>query len=158
MVEVSQTQEIAKQSQVKTLRQFIQENQHLLAALGVFAALTALANQLPIKILGQFLSFFCRAAAILIGLELYAQTPAQTARKLDFFKTALSVILLIITAYWLINYRSIWRIALFGFIALLLAVWVGKKRRWLYKELGWDPENWQPWKRKIESIVSFRQG
>ncbi len=78
--------------EVKTLRQFVNENQHLLEALGVFAALTALANQLPVKILGQLLSFSCLAATILLGIELYAQAPARhspAAHKLEFFKTAL---------------------------------------------------------------------
>jgi hypothetical protein len=136
-----------------TLGEFIKNNHHLLAALGVFAALTALANQLTIKALGQFLSFFCLAATILLGIELYAQVPPGTARKLDFFKTAVYFILLLITAYWLIEYRAFWKIGLSGFIALLLAVFVGKRRRELYRKLGWHPEAWRPWKRALEGIV-----
>jgi hypothetical protein len=112
-----------KQNKKKTvtLKTFIDNNDKLLSALGIFTALTVFSSNLSPKYIGYVLSFLFLSTTILLWLELWARFPSKFATtRLIWFENILSYSIMAVIAYWLIAFYEIWRLFLFLPIALIL--------------------------------------
>lgn len=96
-----------------TLKQFIENNQSLLSALAVFAAITTLSGNLNIQWLNILFSFIIIAGMIIIWLEVNTQFPEKVSSKLFLFHYILLWGLGALVFYWLLEFRTIWHIFLF---------------------------------------------
>lgn len=103
-----------------TLNTFINKNDKLLSALGIFTALTVFSSNLSLKWIGYILSFLFLSTTILIWLELWAKFPKSATTRLMWFENILSYSIMAVIAYWLLAFYEIWRLFLFIPIALIL--------------------------------------
>jgi len=102
-----------------TLSDFIEVNQKLLSVLGVFTALTVFTSNLPLKPVGQGLSFIFLALTLLIWTELVQKFPSGTSTwRLILFENLILFCVFGVFAYWMLAYREIWRV----FIAIPLLI------------------------------------
>jgi hypothetical protein len=107
-----------------TLRAFIEANQKQLSALGVLSAISALSRALPIRPLGDVISFCFLAATFALWFELQEQFPKRGAStKLIIFETGVSVGVSMYLFHWLLQDRFVWSMMLvlllfFGFSVL----------------------------------------
>jgi hypothetical protein len=101
---------------------FVEENHKLLSALAIFTALTVFARALPIRILGDLLSFLFLAATVILWFELQEHYPPQTSSaKLQLFESVVSAAVLVLIGCWLILYWAFWRPLLVVVIFLILS-------------------------------------
>jgi hypothetical protein len=91
-----------------TIAQFIEQNDKLLQALGIFIALTVFSSSLPVQLLGYFLSFFFIFATILVWFELWDKFPKTATRSLVFFENTLTLASFGLVVYFLLDFRAIW--------------------------------------------------
>jgi hypothetical protein len=104
-----------------TLTDFIESNHKLLTILGVFTALTVFSVNLTIKPLGYILAFIYFTMTILVWLEIWSKFPAGTGSwRLFWFENIISFLMLFIIAYWLIEYRSIWKYFLMPLLFIII--------------------------------------
>jgi hypothetical protein len=104
-----------------TLAAFIKDNHDLMEVLGVLVALTVFASNLPLKPIGYGLSFMFLTMAVLIWLELWGRFPSGSGTALLFwFENVLSLTILGIVVYWLLDYRNLWHQFLFLLIFLII--------------------------------------
>lgn len=93
-----------------TLFAFVEENQKLLTVLGVFTALTVFAASLPLKPLGSILSFLFMTLTVILWQELLERFPAKAAGwRMSWFESLLSLAVLMLMFYWLVDYRDLWQ-------------------------------------------------
>jgi len=141
-----------QKAEKNTLSEFVENNNRLLSAVGLFTALTIFATSLEIEILGAFLSFLLLSATVILWMELLEKFPASApaTAKLTWFESTLSLAMLVVVFYWLLQFRGFWRSLLVIPIVLVLAALFsavlkrfdvfnrafstkpGKKRGWRY--------------------------
>jgi len=141
-----------QKAEKNTLSEFVEKNNRLLSAVGLFTALTIFATNLEPRVIGAFLSFLLLSATVMLWMELLEKFPASApaTAKLTWFETTLSFALLVVVFYWLLQFQSFWRLWLMVPIALVLAAIfsavlkrfnvfnrafsakVGEKRGWRY--------------------------
>lgn len=93
-----------------TLTKFINENEKILAVIGVFIALSAFLTTLPLKTLTTFLSFLCLVATIPLFFELYKKLfKPQKTMNLIVFTNIFSLICGYFVWYVLIAFREQWK-------------------------------------------------
>lgn len=107
-----------------TLSSFIEDNHKLITVLGVFTALTVFASSLTLKPMGLVLSFLFMTLAAIVWLELCARFPSKSGTwRLTWFENILSFTVLAFIAYWLLDFRTIWKNLLLVLVGgLILAV------------------------------------
>lgn len=135
-----------------SLKEFIEKNHTLLSALAIFATVTALLSNLPIKWIGTVLSFISMAGLIMVWYELKAQLPERMSPKLFLFSYVLLWGFGVLVFYWLLEFREIWHLLLFAPLTILfmfeiiqtlnpLREWsvakrvfgIGKEKNWFQK-------------------------
>ncbi len=105
------------------LANFIEENHKLLSVLGVFTALTVFARAVPIRLLGDILSFLFLGATIVLWFELQERFPSKTtSQKLRLFEFFVGSAVLVLVACWLFVYWAFWRQILVGVLFLVLSL------------------------------------
>jgi len=95
------------------LKEFIEKNHILLSAVAVFATITALLSNLPIKWVSTVLSFISIAGTVVIWHEVQTQLPKKMSPKLFLFRYVLLWGLGGLVFYWLLEFREIWHVFLF---------------------------------------------
>ena len=87
-----------------TIGEFVEENDKLLAVLGIFLGVAAFTGTAQIKLIGQLLSFFFIPAALLIWSELFYRFRRNKSphRRLTFFYLVLSLAFLTTILYCLL--------------------------------------------------------
>lgn len=115
-------------SQSSALADFIEKNKGLISVLGVFAALTLFARGLPIAPLGLMLSLLFMTLATLVAFELFGRFPdAASGLRVNLFRTALLMAVLLLIVYLFLDYREVWHswlaIPLVG-VLLTAILWV----------------------------------
>jgi len=113
-----------------TLTAFIEDNHKLLSTLGIFIALTVFASSLTLRWIASILSGFFLFATILICFELWERFPSGGSTRLAFFENTLVFATLVVIAYWLLEFRTVWHLGLIVPIAVtfLWLISVGIKR------------------------------
>jgi hypothetical protein len=93
-----------------SISDFIEGNYKLISTLAFLTALTAFAGNLPLKSLGHLLSFLGWVASVLIWGELLGKFPPgkQSSASLLLFRSTLGFIGMVIQAYCLIEFASLW--------------------------------------------------
>ena len=93
-----------KDNQVKSekasLASFLKENNGVISALGIFAALTVLFGSIGPKPLASFLSFLCLSATVLIWFTLTEQVPKRKTIALEYFHMIVSAIAVLSAICW----------------------------------------------------------
>jgi hypothetical protein len=105
-----------------SLVDFVEDNHKLITTLGVFTALTVFVSNLPLKTLGYLLSFLFLTGTVLVWSELWSRFPKPGTNRLIWFENVLSVAVLILVAYWVLEFRVIWRLLLTT-ILMLTFLW-----------------------------------
>jgi hypothetical protein len=106
-----------------TLAQFIEDNHKLITVFGVFTALTVFAAGLPVRAVGTMLSFMFITLAVFVWMELWTRFPSNGGSwRLTWFENLLSLTVLILLAYWLLDFRPLWQYFL---VVLLFLVFLG---------------------------------
>jgi hypothetical protein len=102
-----------------TIREFVEENDKLLAILGIFLGIAAFTVNSRIRIIGEIVAFLFILAALLIWSELFYRFKRNRAphRRLVFFYLVLSLAFLTTILYWMLEFSNIMRFAL---VALLV--------------------------------------
>jgi hypothetical protein len=121
-----------------TLRDYLEKNKDLLAILGVFIAITALAGVLALKLIAVFISFFSFTCATIILIEFWRQ-PAESKGSLliSFFRFALSFLALSFFAYWFTIADGFYPDIVFFIATLVFAALIAIFIRFLKKKFGW---------------------
>lgn len=105
-----------------SLSSYIEDNHKLITVLGVFIALTVFARSLPILVPAVTLSFLFLMLAGFVWLELFARFPAKVAGwRLIWFENIMSLALLLLVIYWLLDFRALWEQLLFAPVFGILA-------------------------------------
>ena len=89
-----------------TLSDFIEDNYKLLSVLGILTALTIFSGNLTPRAIGSVLSLAFLSEAVLVWLELWAKFPRKGSLRLVFFENILSLIIMTVIAYWLIELQK----------------------------------------------------
>lgn len=137
-----------------SLKEFIEKNHSLLSAMAIFATITALLDNLPVRWIGIVLSFISIAGLVVIWHELKAQLPKTMSPKLFIFRYVLLWGFGALVFYWLLVFREIWHFFLFAPLTILfmyeivltlkpLTEWkivkwmfgIGKEKNWFQKLL-----------------------
>ena len=121
-----------------TLSGFVEDNHKLISVLGVFTAITIFASNLPVRPIAGTFSFLSMTLTIILWLELWAKFPSGEAGwRLVLFENVVSMAVLVIILYWLIDYRSEWDQFLFllMFLLLLTPISLAIKRHSLFNRL-----------------------
>ncbi len=102
----------------KQLGEFAEEHQKLLSVLGIFTALSAFSINLPIKLIGSGLAFIFLAISVLLWIEVLRRIPSDldSSFSLILFQILITLGLLLLCAYWLLDFRVFWH----GFLHLAL--------------------------------------
>jgi len=89
---------------------FIEGNYKLISTLAFLTALTAFAGNLSLKPLGHFLSFLGWLSSIVVWCELLGKFPPlkQSSVPLVLFSSTLGFIGIVVQAYCLIEFASLW--------------------------------------------------
>jgi len=137
-----------------TLASYIEDNHKLITVLGVFTALTVFSTNLRLQPFGYLLSWLFMSLALLVWIELWGRFPNKKGNwTLTWFENFLSIAVLVVLVYWLVDFRQIWHLYLFipvasGFLAIFSYVMQRYdlfnrffksqpgKRRWLRYTLG----------------------
>lgn len=122
----------------KTLSKFVEDNEKLINVLGVFTAITVFVSELRLQIFGYALSFAFMALTVILWLELWGKFPSGKGDwKLIWFENILTLTVMAIIFYWLIDFRDIWREALvFLIFSIISAVFsVVMKRFGIFNKL-----------------------
>lgn len=102
-----------------TLSDFINKNNKLLTALGVFVSLSLFTDRIDSSaLLSKYLSFLFLLLAIIIWLELWRKYPKRGDPLLSWFETILSFAFLMFIMYWFFEYREI----TFKYIPLIIGL------------------------------------
>ncbi len=96
-----------------SLKDFIEKNHALLSAMAIFATVTALLGNLPIKWVSIVISFISIAGMAIIWYEINTQLPKKMSPRLFFFRYVLLWGLGGLVLYWLLEFREIWHVFLF---------------------------------------------
>lgn len=107
-----------------TIREFVEENDKLLAVLGIFLGVAAFAFTAQVKIMGQIVAFLFILAALLIWSELFYRfvRPKPPHPSLIFFYLVISVAFLTTILYWMLEFNNIMRFALIGIIGEIMSM------------------------------------
>ena len=110
-----------------TLKDFIDENGKLISILGVFSALSVFIQEVtkgPIgQLFGYILSFLFLFLSIIILFELLFRTDVDCPSvRFRLFKYMLEITIFGIILYWLLSYRSIWRVVMPFFVWISLTL------------------------------------
>jgi hypothetical protein len=125
-----------------SLNDFINENEKILSILGVFIAVAVFAKDLPIKSLGHMISFLSFGIIILLSLEITFSLPYSEAEiRLKLFGNLFITSIIILSFYWLLDFREIWKSYISGVIIIILIIidfrfhlqarlhlWIGKRK------------------------------
>lgn len=107
-----------------SLEEFIKQNEVLLSAFGVFAALIVLSKSLSNEWFSFFFSFVWIGGLIIVWFEIWSKLPKENKMGLRLF--LFRYILLWggigLVVYWLFEFRYIWDVALF-FPATIIIFW-----------------------------------
>ncbi len=111
---------------------FIEDNYRLFAVLGVLTALTVFAASIQLRTVGVWLSSAFLAADILVWFELWRRFPPKMGTwQLFWFENVMSWATLGLIAYWLLEYRLLWRALLpLPIAGVILAVFSWVMKRW----------------------------
>jgi len=101
-----------------TIREFVEENDKLLAVLGIFVGVAAFTVNSQIRLIGQIVAFLFILAALLIWSELFYRFVRDKPphRRLIFFYLVLTVAFLMTILYWMLEFNNIMRFALAGLL------------------------------------------
>jgi hypothetical protein len=120
-----------KPADLKTLDEFLKENDKILATLGVFVALAAFFMTLPMKSLSTFLALVCLLFAIPLFVELYKKTgTGKAAWNRLLFTNLLGIFAISFISYVLLAFREQWKTELHRAVFWIM-VGIGW---WLYKK------------------------
>ncbi len=93
-----------------TLREFVEENHRLISVLGVLVALSAFSSGLRPGNLGLTLASVFLAMAVLVMLELWTAFPrGHATKRLEWFGVGMLATMGLVSVYWLLAFRQIWR-------------------------------------------------
>lgn len=93
-----------------TLYSFIEKNHKFITVIGVFIALTVFAANLTMKPMALILSFLFMTLTIILWLELLERFPSKGGGwRMYWFENILSFAALSLLAYWLLEFRAIWK-------------------------------------------------
>lgn len=118
-----------------SLKEFIGDNSVLFSALAVFAGLSAFLTRLPINWLNGVLSFAFFTGMLIIIYEIYSNFPKDQNKispRLFLFYYVVLTGLWGILIYWLLEFRSFWRI----FLAFPLFIFLFLTIHSTFKPLG----------------------
>jgi len=99
-----------------SLKEFIKENNALLSALAVFVAISAFLSRLPINWLNSALSFILFGGIVVILYEIQSYFPKDQNKmslRLFLFNYVIIFGLWGILLYWLLTFRTFWKVFLF---------------------------------------------
>jgi FtsH-binding integral membrane protein len=101
-----------------TIREFVEENDKLLAVLGIFLGVAAFTVNAQIRLVGQIVAFLFILAALLIWSELFFRFKRSKPphRRLVFFYIILTLAFLTTILYWMLEFTNIMRFALAAII------------------------------------------
>lgn len=107
-----------------TIREFVEENDKLLAVLGIFLGVAAFAVTAQVKIMGQIVAFLFILGALLIWSELFYRfiRPKPPHPSLIFFYLVLSVAFVTTILYWMLEFNNIMRFALIGIVGEVMSM------------------------------------
>jgi len=96
--------------EITTLDDFVKNNNHLLSAMAVLAALFAFVGKYPINWLNSILSFLFIGGIIIILYEINSKMPKEKERslRLTLFQPVILVGMWTTIIYWLLLYRTFW--------------------------------------------------
>lgn len=120
-----------------TLADYLGENQVLLTSLAVFATIAALTQSLEPKWIGGAVSFFCIAAMVLIWHEINSKCQRPPGTKTKLFRYIMQWGFYALITYWLINYRTFWKLFLILPIMFAIAYWITSKIISVRERTGW---------------------
>jgi hypothetical protein len=139
-----------------TLYTFIQDNQKFLSVLGVFTTLTIFTTTLSFGILGDLLSCLFFSITLILWLEFHEHFPPKSPNaKLYWFENLLFISVLVLALYWLVQYRTVWRLMLWLAIFLSLlyveAYWIREYD--VFNRLFRTPASGRKWLRHLGFVV-----
>ena len=114
--------------QKTSLKDFVDQNSKLISILGVFSALTVFVQEIVKKPIGELfgyvLSFLFLSLSIIILFELMSKAKVKSpSARLRFFKYILQLAIVGILFYWLLSYRTIWRVVM-PFVVYGIILWL----------------------------------
>lgn len=140
----------------KTLSKFVEDNEKLINVLGVFTAITVFVSELRLQIFGYVLSFAFMAVTVILWLELWGKFPSGKGDwKLIWFENILTLTVMALILYWLIDFRDIWREALVLFIfSIISAVFsIVMKRFGIFNKLFHTQDGKLKWLRYTLGLI-----
>lgn len=125
-IKVNQQASISQTSErpPTSLAAFVDDNQRLIATLGVFTALTVFVGNLPAKLFGFLLSFLFLIGTILLWSELSSRFPKLRTERLYWFQSIIEVAVPILIIYLILQFSVIIRYFL-NYLMVIVAIWLG---------------------------------
>ena len=110
-----------------SLSKFVDDNEKLINVLGIFTAITMFVSELRLQAFGYALSFMFMTLTVILWLELWGKFPSEAGDwKITWFENILSVTVLALLIYWVIDFRDIWHdflfILIFGVLSAILSI------------------------------------
>jgi MFS family permease len=124
---------------LKTLKEFIDEHQKLLAVIGVFFALSFYFGKAELNRVSGFISFLFFAAAVVLLAEIYrAFNSKQSSWMLIVFMNIFTPLIGYVIWYFLLAYRPFWKSQTWNVIlwASIIPLWYLLKRLNVQKSLA----------------------
>jgi len=130
-----------------TLADFVEDNHKLLTVFGVFVAVAAFANNLPLNYIGKPLSFFAVLAAVSLGIELFRKYIRAVERgfptmTLWLFFFALLACIVWVCYYWLLGYPGFSGLLMIGLLPVAFIISVLRVVTTRYPHLFKDRVFW----------------
>lgn len=109
-----------------SLEEFIKQNEQLLSALGIFAALIVLSRSLNSSLTASLLSFVFVAGLIIIWFDVWSKLPEEKRMtfRLFLFRYVLLWSGIGLVLNWLLEFRIFWNAVLWIPIGILVAVFI----------------------------------
>lgn len=102
-----------------SLKEFVENNHKLLSTVAIFATITTLINNLPIKWMSVALSFISIAGMVVVWHEIKTQLPEKMSPRLFIFRYILLWGFGGLVFYWILEFREIWHYFLFAPLSAL---------------------------------------
>ncbi len=139
-----------------TLTKFIEDNEKLINALGVFVAITVFVGELRLRAFGYVLSFVFMTLTVLLWIELWSKFPSERGDwKIILFENILSLGVLASFVYWLTDFRDIWHELLIFFIFSIISSLfsIVMKKFKIFNKLFHTQPNKLKWLRIVFGII-----
>lgn len=130
-MEEKETEEAQEKESIES---FLKSKDKLLAAFGIFLALTLFTKDIETSTLGKYLSFIFMTLTMLVWLELWSSFPSKNRSWLLIaFENLINIGTMMLFLYWMVEYYEKGKLFVFLWIAGGIATLFTK----LSEKLGW---------------------